>query len=92
MRRDYRIASLDNPCGCGVYAEGYCSNFKSFWHKQELTAATVRGHRTYSTVIEPPTDGRYLAYFIDIKYRRNLMDVPTGQEESEVRGQSLRYH
>jgi hypothetical protein len=27
-RRDFRLASLDNPCECGVYAEGYCVNGK----------------------------------------------------------------
>jgi PhoPQ-activated pathogenicity-related protein len=27
-RRDFRLASLDYPCECGVYAAGYCVNGK----------------------------------------------------------------
>ena len=36
-RRDFRMASLDNPCECGLYADGYCINgqvillFDWFW-------------------------------------------------------------
>lgn len=68
MRRDYRVAHLDNPCSCGLYAEGYCSNFKAFWHKETLQATTVNGRRTYSAKLEAPSDGRYVAFMIDIKY------------------------
>jgi len=82
MRRDFRVANLDSPCKCGISnADGYCANFKSFFKKQKLEASIVRGRRTYSTVLEGATDGRYLAYFIDIKYRRDLLDIPTVEQQ-----------
>lgn len=77
-RRDFRIATLDNPCDCGIYSDGKCMNLKSFWSKKELEVSTVRGKRTYSTVLEPPTDGRWIAYMIDITY-----DRPKISEEEE---------
>jgi len=82
-RRDYRIASLDNPCNCGVYSDGYCANLKSWWQRKTLEPTMVRGHRTYSAKLDQPTDGRYMAFFIDIKYRRNLQDVYDPQAEQE---------
>jgi PhoPQ-activated pathogenicity-related protein len=83
MRRDFRIANLDNPCKCGVAYDGYCSNFKSLWSKQQLEEKTVRGHRTYSAVLDAPTDGRWIAYFIDVTYRSHLHDVPSATSKRE---------
>jgi PhoPQ-activated pathogenicity-related protein len=82
FRRDYRIASLDNPCSCGIYdeSEGGCLNLKSFWTKQTLNSTMVRGHRTYRAQLDAPTDGRYVAYFIDVKYRRDAKDEPTAED------------
>jgi hypothetical protein len=71
-RRDFRIANIDNPCHCGIFAEGYCANLRSFWNKTALTETTVRGHRTYNAKLEAPTDGRYVAYFIEVTYNRGL--------------------
>jgi PhoPQ-activated pathogenicity-related protein len=68
LRRDYRVAHLDNPCSCGLYADGYCANLKSFWHKQPLVATSNKGRRQYTAKIDAPGDGRWVAYFIDIKY------------------------
>lgn len=80
-RRDFRIASMDSPCTCGVAYDGYCSNFKSFWNRKPLEMVMARGRRTYSAVIEPPTDGRWVSYFIDIKYKKNLKVPDTGVTE-----------
>lgn len=68
MRRDYRVAHLDNPCECGIGADGYCANLKAFWHKQALESTMVNGHRTYKAKLDAPSDGRYVAFMIDIKY------------------------
>jgi len=68
FRRDFRVAHLDNPCTCGIYAEGYCSNLKAVMKKQELTVTTVNGRRTLTAHVDPPGDGKWVAYFIDIKY------------------------
>lgn len=67
-RRDYRVAHLDNPCACGIYAEGYCANLKSIWNKQKLDVEMVRGKRTYRAKLDAPDDGRWVAFFIDVKF------------------------
>eukprot|EP01038_Epipyxis_sp_PR26KG_P006071 gene6071-8360_t len=67
-RRDWRVAHLDNPCECGIFAEGYCSNLKSLWKKQALEVSKVNGKRVYSAKFDAPSDGRWVAYFMDIKY------------------------
>ena len=55
-------------CDCGVFAEGYCANLKSFWSHKTLEVATVNGKRTYSAAFDAPADGRYVAFMIDISY------------------------
>lgn len=79
QRRDFRIAFLDNPCKCGIYAEGYCANLKSFWNKQTLNQTVVNGRRTYSAKLDAPTDGRWVAYFIEVTY--NKAKVPPHSTE-----------
>jgi len=56
-RRDYRVAHLDNPCSCGLYAAGYCANLKSVWSKQTLDQEMVHGRRTYRAKVDAPVDG-----------------------------------
>lgn len=70
LRRDFRISSLDNPCNCGIYIEsaGMCTNLKSWWNKQELELTMVDGKRTYTAHVDAPEDGRWVAYFIDIRF------------------------
>jgi PhoPQ-activated pathogenicity-related protein len=67
-RRDWRVAHLDQPCTCGLSADGYCANLKAIWYKQPLEATMVRGKRTYSAKIAAPDDGRWVAFFIDFKF------------------------
>jgi len=75
-RRDWRVAHLDQPCTCGLSADGYCANLKAFWHKQPLEAVTVHGKRTYSAKIAAPDDGRYVAFFIDFKFvNKNALPI-----------------
>ncbi len=68
FRRDYRVAHLDDPCSCGVSVAGYCTNLKSVWKKQELDMVMVEGRRTFSAKLDAPSDGRWVAFFIDIKF------------------------
>lgn len=70
QRRDFRIMSLDNPCKCGMESDGYCLNTQSFWNSTELEQTIDNGHRTYRALVAPPADGRYVAFFIDIKYEK----------------------
>jgi PhoPQ-activated pathogenicity-related protein len=70
-RRDFRMMSMDEKCMCGVYSDGYCMNLRSFESSTELTATIEDGKRVYRAHVEAPEDGRYVAYFIDIKYEKN---------------------
>jgi hypothetical protein len=68
LRRDYRVAHLDNPCACGIYAEGMCANLKSLWMKQTLTQqGTSKGKKVFTAKMDAPGDGRWVAFFIDFK-------------------------
>jgi hypothetical protein len=68
-RRDFRIMSLDNPCQCGFTSDdGFCVNTKSFWTQEALNVSFVGGSRVYKATVPSPGDGRYVAFFIDIKY------------------------
>jgi hypothetical protein len=59
---------LDNPCGCGVYADGYCANLKAAWDKKTLEGATEKGKRTYRVKFDAPEDGRWVAFLMDFKF------------------------
>lgn len=83
-RRDFRIANVDNPCHCGIYAEGYCANIKSFWNKLPLEESTVRGKRTYNAKLDAPEDGRYVAYFIEVTYKRPHESAAGEAEKTEM--------
>jgi len=67
-RRDWRVAHLDNPCSCGIYAEGYCANLKAFWSKKEINSTTVKGKRTFSAKFDAPADGTWIAFMIEFKF------------------------
>jgi len=67
-RRDFRIMNVDEPCECGIPAEGYCANLKSGWTREILDVEMVNGKRTYKAHMDAPTDGRYVSFMIDIKY------------------------
>lgn len=72
--RDFRILSMDDPCKCGIAAsdsgENYCANLKSMWTKQALNQTMVAGKRTYSAKLDAPEDGRWVAFFIEVTYKR----------------------
>lgn len=71
QRRDFRIMSLDDPCECGQASDGMCFNLKSMWTNQTLVEEiNVEGQRQYRAQMDAPGDGRYVAFFIDIKYEK----------------------
>lgn len=75
MRRDFRIANADKDCRCGIEAQGMCVNLKSFWTPKKLKHTMVNGKRTYTAHMDAPTDGRWVAYFIDIVYAKDKKDA-----------------
>jgi hypothetical protein len=54
---------------------GMCVNLKSMWTPKVLEESKVNGKRTFSAHVDAPTDGRYVAYFIDIVYALNKIDA-----------------
>jgi hypothetical protein len=71
-RRDFRIMHMDEPCECGISAQGYCLNLKSFWTQVVLEPeVSANGQRTYTAQMDAPDDGRYVAFMIDIKYKEH---------------------
>jgi PhoPQ-activated pathogenicity-related protein len=71
-RRDFRIMHMDTPCECGIGAQGYCINLKSFWTQVVLEPeVNAEGQRVYTAQMDAPDDGRYVAFMIDIKYKEH---------------------
>jgi hypothetical protein len=95
-RRDFRILSMDDPCKCGIAAsdggENYCANLKSMWSKQQLNQTLVNGKRTYKARMDAPDDGRWVAYFIEVTYKRpqNLADLTIDGLNVPVKGRDNR--
>lgn len=72
-RRDFRLSSLDVPCECGVFSDGYCVNRNSWWTQVPLEVkVSAEGKRIYSSQMDTPTDGRYVAHLIEIKYKESI--------------------
>jgi hypothetical protein len=67
-RRDFRIMNLDSPCLCGIVSDGYCLNLRSFESHKDLEVSIENGKRVYRAAIDAPEDGRWVGFFIEIRY------------------------
>ena len=81
LRRDFRVAHLDNPCTCGIFAEGYCANLKSVMKRVALNSTMVRGKRVYKAQLDAPKDGSWVAFFIDFKFVNKNVYFPFNKQE-----------
>lgn len=72
-RRDFRILNIDNPCTCGIGAEGYCANLKVLWQKQELTEVAPHTYTASYSV----DDGRWAAFLIDLTFAKSFISPAT---------------
>ena len=78
QRKDFRVINVDSPCKCGLAYDGNCMNLRSFWTKetlqptQSVVSDPVSGQSSavYSAHYDPPGDGRYVAYFIEVTYKK----------------------
>jgi hypothetical protein len=52
-----------------------CVNLKSFWKPKKLKEENIDGKRVYRAHVDPPTDGTWVAYFIDIVYAKDKKDA-----------------
>lgn len=66
-RRDYRFVTADNPCNCGIGADGYCLNLKVVWQKKVLEEVAPRTYRASYSV----EDGRWGAFLIDLTFAKS---------------------
>ena len=87
-RRDFRILNVDVPCECRIGGPviGYCANLKSFESSTVLEASIEDGKRVYRASVAAPEDGRYVAFFIDIKYEKNPDVTPLAGLEPHFHG------
>ena len=72
VRRDFRIASLDKPCNCGIQPDGpdgECITTKSWWHQTELVVNTD-GY-SYSAHVDPPEGNHWSSYIVQVHIRTN---------------------
>lgn len=72
-RRDFRVLNLDDPCVCGVAADGNCLNTEVFWKFEDLKPTRIGG-RTYVAHMELPPEGQWAAFFIDVIYEEDEDD------------------
>lgn len=85
QRRDFRLSNLDQPCECGPADEdGNCINLKSRWTQELLEPLVDQSQRTYYAKMDIPENGRYVAFFIDIKYARYITGENKGREGSGI--------
>ncbi len=64
QRRDFRIASVDDPCECGPVVDDLCVQAETLWHKEIIepnSDGTYTGHR------DPPSDGKWDAFIVAIE-------------------------
>jgi len=69
IRRDYRIVNLDDPCTCGIKVgeDDLCANLRVLWYPEELIE-TSPGSLTWIAHQDPPSDGRWTAFFVDLQF------------------------
>jgi hypothetical protein len=84
-RRDFRIASTDVPCKCGIGGPkiGYCANLQSFEKHVDLVASIENGKRVYRAQFDAPEDGRWVGFFIDIQYELHPLAAPLATKEKK---------
>jgi PhoPQ-activated pathogenicity-related protein len=75
IRKDFRVINMDSPCKCGFSYDGNCLNLKSFFTKERLTSSgsDARGRALYSAHYDAPADGRYVAYFIEVTFKKHSL-------------------
>lgn len=91
-RRDFRVVNADADCKCGILDiqyEGYCANLKSLWTREILTAEVVEGQRIYRASREAPSDGRFSAFLIDVKYKESALTQQHSFVSREHRGNKI---
>ena len=64
-RRDFRLVNIDDPCTCGVAQDGSCLNLQVLWTHETLN---VTKDGKYSAHMDPPEDGTWGAFLIDVKF------------------------
>ncbi len=63
-RRDFRVASLDDPCECGPVVDGLCTVLDELWHEIPIDP---NEDGSYTGHLEAPTDGRWSAFVVNIQ-------------------------
>jgi len=72
-RRDFRIANLDYPCNCGIFAEGYCANVRVLFKPENIP---INSDNIYVGSRPLPAEGQWTAFLIDIQFESNKIGWP----------------
>ena len=82
-RRDFRLLNLGDPCESKIVSDGTCFNTKVFWQFEDLPPVVGSNGLQYMATHEAPTDGTYVAFFVDVTYDRDpLTDEELGSPEA----------
>ena len=88
-RRDFRAASLDFPCYCGVYTgddDVPCLTTTSWWYETPLAANPDDG-ASYTAHVEPPPDDKWTAIIIHVQMITNYtLDADNPKHNFFTRG------
>jgi len=81
-RRDFRLVNNDDPCDCGLAVMDYCINLSILWSSLQLEE-TSPGSLTWVAHQDPPSDGRWRAFFVDLQFdtqEESSHGWPTGKD------------
>jgi len=71
------------PCSCGfalpesLMGEKICANLAVTWHSSKLEE-TSPGSKEWKAHMEPPPDGKWIAFFVDLQYKKSDEQLPKG--------------
>ncbi len=85
-RRDFRVASLDDPCECGPIIDGYCAQLQAWWYEETLEP---NEDGSYTGHVEPPSDGSWRAFVVNIQMTTEHTDRDDPMHTFFTRGESI---
>ncbi len=85
-RRDFRIASLDDPCECGPVIDGLCTQLEAWWYEEPLEP---NEDGSYTGHLEPPPDGKWSAFVVNIQMTTEHTNTEDPMHTFFTRGESL---
>lgn len=89
-RRDFRVIvqgwgeNATECLPCGIKVKGLCTNLAVFWTKETLEESPA-GSGQYKAHRDPPSNGRWTAFFVDVQYEPDTNATTTTAETARRR-------